>query len=295
MSGTTLRTRDLTHLHVVITRFNVGLDATTSSGEAWLRNRLDLFERFTLPSMASQTVPCDAWLIFCDDGAGSPDWFLKEFEQLLGSAGSVAKIVLEPTFDWSHIAPHVKDLLPEECILLTTRIDNDDAIARDYFESIRAAVRGRREFINFSVGVQYADGRVYRRPDPYNPFITLVESIDSAAMPDTVWKVRHDRAFDLADVRQVRAAPMWLANIHGGNLAQEVMGLRWPATKVLTRFDIASQPTSQKLASTLRDAVHSWTRIIARTLSSPARWRRVLALALGRRQSRVSDANSTRV
>ena len=43
--------------HVILTRFNVRLTADAQLPcETWLRHRIELFERFTAPSIAAQSV-----------------------------------------------------------------------------------------------------------------------------------------------------------------------------------------------------------------------------------------------
>ena len=60
--------------------------------------------------------------------------------------------------------------------LVTTRLDCDDAIARDYLGRIRAEAADLDSgFINFKHGLQLAGIRLYRRSDPSNAFISRVE------------------------------------------------------------------------------------------------------------------------
>ena len=61
-------------------------------------------------------------------------------------------------------------------ILITSRLDNDDAIARDFVEMVQNCFTKQEvEFINFTYGAQYSDGRMFARLDPSNAFISLIE------------------------------------------------------------------------------------------------------------------------
>lgn len=55
--------------HVFVTRFNLptpGPESLVRAQEGWLRNRWELFCRYTVPSMRAQTS-CDYdWLIYFD-------------------------------------------------------------------------------------------------------------------------------------------------------------------------------------------------------------------------------------
>ena len=68
--------------HLLLTRFNVrmGLADALVLDESWLDHRLDLFRRFTVPTVAAQTEPNFRWLLFLD--RDTPAAFLARLEQL---------------------------------------------------------------------------------------------------------------------------------------------------------------------------------------------------------------------
>lgn len=251
----------------VLTRFNIHHDATTDEGEAWLRARVDLFERFTLPSMRAQTSPPDRWLVYCHSLAGSPEWFR---ERTATWDIPWLEPVWLPTLDQAELTETVFGRLPPEGAehVITARLDNDDAVARDFCQQIRAAARREREFINFPSGAQYADGKVYRRADPLSPFLAFVEP----AKPDlsTVFITRHDRASDVAPVRQIATHPMWMAVIHGGNLVQQVSGVRVSPGPVLQHFGL-NVPVRDGRVGLAADFMATAARIGLKALSSPSR------------------------
>lgn len=250
----------------VLTRFNIHHDATTAEGDAWLRARVDLFERFTLPSMRAQTAPPDRWLIYCHSLAGSPAWFRER-----AATWDIPWLepVWLPTLDQAELTATVFERLPEGAEqVITTRLDNDDAVARDFCQQIRAAAGAEREFINFPSGAQYADGKLYRRADPSSPFLSFVEPAGPGLA--TVYIVGHDRASEAAPVRQVATHPMWMAVIHGRNLVQQVSGVRVPPGSVLQHFalDVPVRAGGVGLAA---DIAVTAGRIGLKSLSSPSR------------------------
>lgn len=218
--------------HVLVTRFNspIGDDHPPAS-EEWLRERVELFRKYGLPSVRSQTVPPDRWLILCHEE--SPSWFIDELEHLVEGIG-------EPV--WLRRGPS-GPLLSELCsparspYLITTRMDNDDCVARDFIESIQGQFcEQRMEAINFTSGLQLHEGKVYAKLDPSNAFISLIERVEDRS-PSTVFMDTHDQIGSHAFVRQVKTHPMWIQVVHGSNIANTVRGIRTDGHSVRQYFD----------------------------------------------------------
>jgi hypothetical protein len=112
--------------------------------------------------------------------------------------------------------------------LLTSRLDNDDAIHPRFFEVIRRhAVEGRREFLNVPRGLIVAGGKCYRKSITANPFLAFSES---SSNPRTVWAEQHGLLGSIAPVRQLALRDGWIQIVHGGNLSNTIRGLRVPAS-----------------------------------------------------------------
>lgn len=236
-----------------MTRFNVRVEegAFEPPPESWLRKRIEHFERFTAASMAAQTVQPDAWLLFCD--ASSPDWLVARLEQ-------VARVQLvEGAFGPDVAAGAVAG---EDLPLITTRLDNDDAVARDYVEAIQREAPADG-FVNFVHGVQLVDRRLYQRSDPSNAFISRAERSSA----ETVFALPHRSIVERHPVRQVKSEPMWLQLIHGGNVANAARGIRTSAA-TLERFAVQAEATDEGMRL---DRVVSAARLGARVARRPHR------------------------
>jgi len=207
--------------HFVLTRFNVALADRTAPSEAWLRSRLDLFSRTMLPAMAAQTEKGFVWLVLCD--ARSPAWFVQEITDRLGSTGT--PVWLKEQFSPELMSSEVS-LRAARPYLITTRVDNDDSVARDFIEQIQNHfVSQNMEFLNFTHGAQYQDGWVYYRSDPANAFCSLIERNSGQAVK-TVFVDWHNRIGQHGPIRQINTVPMWLQVVHGENLQNSVHGVR---------------------------------------------------------------------
>jgi hypothetical protein len=219
--------QDFTHL--VLTRFNTAVAyAPTAKGleTDWLTARLALFERYCLPSVAAQQGADFRWLIFFD--AASPAWFktkISSFEPLVTPIyveGEASDAILRRLI--------VQTGLVTSSHLLTTRLDNDDAIAKDHLGRVQRAFCGQdREFIRFPWGLQSFRGHLYQVYWPANPFLSLVEKVESGNRFDTVMCVRHDRIAGSGPIKQILCSPQWLQTLHESNLGNVLRG--WPRFK----------------------------------------------------------------
>ena len=219
--------------HFVLTRFNVrSFYHTAEPTDEWLHGRLGLFRKFCLPCLANQTNRNFIWLVFVD--SLSPKWFLTEMLKL--GEGIFEMVVVVGAFTPATISTEVS-LRTDTNYVLTTRLDNDDAVADDFIETIQRFFDGQVfEFLNLVNGAQYTPGKAYLRPYTKNPFLTLVENITTNP-PSTVFVEHHYRVDEKGPVRNIRTShPMWLQIIHGGNVLNEVVGLRVPGKWLATHF-----------------------------------------------------------
>ncbi|MBO1739142.1 glycosyltransferase [Leifsonia sp. TF02-11] len=253
--------------HVILTRFNVRMEMYPHAAtDEWLQERLALFRRYCLPCVRAQTVRDFRWLLFFD--AGSPDWFRAEVEAL-GDA-RFQPVWVDGFFDVDVVKEALRPALTASH-LITTRLDNDDAIADDFVERVQAEYEGQRmEFVNLVDGSQLADGKVYLRPYPRNPFVSLIEEVGSER-PTTVFASRHFAIDTVAPVRNVKTPhPMWLQVIHDDNTLNERVGLRARRARVQPYFssELGLRPGDPQY---LRDRIRDGGRIVMRLLRKPSR------------------------
>lgn len=215
--------------HVVLTRFNVRrgqqIDPRALS-DIWLDARMRLFLDITVPSLAAQIRRPDQWLVFFDDN--TPDKIRTLFEALRAKHLSLTNILraeycTELTTD--ECARRIVSLAPEGTDwLLTTRLDNDDALHPHFIETVNRLCRpGVREFINPTRGLIVAGPRLYRKRDFSSPFISCSEPLSDCR---TVWVDQHQRLARHGLVRQFGLRDAWIQVVHGGNLANQVRGVR---------------------------------------------------------------------
>jgi hypothetical protein len=212
--------------HLILTRFNTAVGFAPSArglDQDWLKARLLLFERYCLPSIAVQRGASFTWLVFCD--AASPEWF----KHKMASFGTlVSTVYIEgPATDeviaWTVAATG----LVSNPYLITTRLDNDDALGKDHLKLIQRAFQWQeREFLLFPFGLQSYRGQLYNVYWKSNPFLSLIERVQEDGTFTTVMCVEHNRVRMAGKVRSIIYAPQWLQVIHGSNLLNTLRG--WP-------------------------------------------------------------------
>jgi len=237
--------------HVLLTRFNVrGFLRSAPVEDSWMEHRCRLFERFCLPSVQSQTAPCSAWLVLFDQATPGrwrsriEEWTRRAPGLVAHFVGSFAQINLPALVD------EVTDSRKE--LLVTTRLDNDDALARDFLGRVQSALRNlaasrelrERCFINLDRGYVLCERRLYRSHQPSNPFLSLVERRQQAAGSSTgirtVWCTEHKQAHEVAPIHHVQGSPAWLQVLHERNATNRLyVTRREPLGALRQRFGLA--------------------------------------------------------
>lgn len=228
--------------HFLLTRFNVRLKERAS--DDWLRHRLAYFESMCMPSVLGQTSDNFRWLVFFD--ADRDEWFEERVNAL--AAGAFEPIWVDGSLTPETTVRAVADRSSAEWVI-TTRLDNDDAIAQDFIDEIQERFEGlTTHFINFTSGLQLSDeGELYFRSDPSNAFISLVEKRAEMLGVYVDW---HDRVSKYAPVHQVSVHPMWVQMVHGRNIGNAIRGIRADSRVLGEYFTVqlkASPLTTQEL------------------------------------------------
>lgn len=173
--------------HYILTRFNLRLwtkdkHRNNTRTKEWLKNRFELFELFCLPSIMNQTNQNFKWIVLFD--INTPDEYkdkIREYE----------KICLHfcPCFveaNKSRYFVHVfkeeiaKRIKKETSQLITTYLDNDDALHQNYIEGVQKIEVERPTFVSYVYGIQYYTELNIATRVPYtnNHFISLIEPLN---------------------------------------------------------------------------------------------------------------------
>ncbi|PVX29553.1 glycosyltransferase [Sphingomonas pokkalii] len=236
-------------LHVILTRFNIaspGREVAIRNSPGWLDRRFGLFEQFCLPSIAGQTERNFHWLIYFDKDTPA------EFKERIERDRQIFNFtpLYVAMFDKARIAEDVRALAaPGETLIVTTRLDNDDALSADFVARVQAAAPGAtaQTVLNFTHGIAMRKGRLYTASDHSNPFTSLVER--DLAKVETIWAKSHHELGDKWKIVQVPSPPLWLQVVHGENVTNRIKGKLVADTDVIDSFKIRSDVAAERVGA----------------------------------------------
>lgn len=211
--------------HFIITRFNLPhINYKTDKNKVkvltdeWLRFRLDLFKKYCFPSIANQTNQDFVWLAYFD--SKSPQYLLDEikyFSRVLPS--------FKPFFcdEIEEVKPalliDIRSYLKSETThIITTEIDNDDAINRNFVQLVQS------KFKPSPLSCIDTINGVCMSIDPFfilskyqlrgTPFISVIEEVTNFR---TLIVRNHSHWVD-TDFIEIHDENMWLQVIHSKNI-----------------------------------------------------------------------------
>ena len=216
--------------HFIATRFNLKADTwkTAKDGspirtEKWLEERFVLFEKYCFPSVINQKSQRFYWLIFFD--SDTPDIFRNRIEKMTSKYDHFKPLYVDGT---KSLRPALKQFISENLnetddFIITSRLDNDDAIHQDFVSTIQnLAIKKHETVIDLRKGYQINlsnDIYEYRNFDnQFNPFISLVESADKF---DTVASRFHKDWSKSNSIIIYENAPLWIEIIHKKNIVNQ--------------------------------------------------------------------------
>jgi hypothetical protein len=248
-------TMKTTYKHYILTRFNAGLYSNPISVpprlknlDDWLKHRLILFEKFTLPSMMNQSCQNFSWMLLVDKL--TPEKFIYRIEnfgysniRICYTSTDIYSPTISNTQMWG-----IDTYEHSNLNIITTRIDNDDAFHVDFVKEIQRKyaklVNESKPFIiSFPLGyvidlkVNQIISYGYRR----NNCLSLVASCNKKNFM-SVFCCSPPGLFSKYKTFFVhKSEPYWLIIIHSQNLGTQ---------KLLQRFTKPRQKISNSILST---------------------------------------------
>lgn len=198
--------------HLILTRLAIG-----SPKEDWLKYRIRLFEKYCAPSLANQTCKDFTWLLAVRPD--TPAWFIKRAMKVSPAARLVFIESKSMKVAWADNLPH--ELL--DPVLLTTRIDSDDAFHKDFVKEVQHAARQQKHSCALDAPLGYSlDQNVFEcflYQSHLNHFITLLEYGTSR----TVFCTMHSSLGNEFPVVQFcKDKPLWLEGVNGKNISNRL-------------------------------------------------------------------------
>ena len=212
--------------HLIETRFSVSMGrASAFHSRAWLEERIDLLRRFCLPSVAGQTCDEFTWLVLCDESTDA-----EALAELRGHAHDLPPMLIVSVGSDRTRQAAVQSAVEEDVdVLITTRLDSDDALAKQYVEAVHAYAglfhcsAHPRLLVNFPRGyrLDVRTDKLYHGHMPNSPFHSLLER-PRQAPPETVLASGHAGLHRRFFTHQDESIAAWLIAVHGGNVVNRI-------------------------------------------------------------------------
>lgn len=233
--------------HFLITRFNLKKsewikDKYSNSvlNETWLEERINLFLAYCLPSVVGQTNRKFKWLIFFEESSR------EKVEEVLIRISEYTFIdaVFVNGYEQfqSNLPFYVEQYLNKiPSAIITSRLDNDDALGRNYIEKVQdyALTTNEDTVLYFPNGLVLDVFNEYKLAEifyPNNQFLTLIEEYKPESLKTVYFKEHNNWKSD----HLVLAFPdknLWLQIVHSSNMLNKFSGnLVFPAR--LNNFSI---------------------------------------------------------
>lgn len=224
--------------HVILTRFNLatpGRESELRNQPGWLTQRFALFEEVCLPSMAAQSSRAFHWIVYFDEH--TPESFLKRIDTLRQTVPFIPYFTgLFPSAGWVR---SLEEVIPTRSpLLLSTRLDNDDALARDYVARIQAEAAqyagSLPVSLNFYNGFIRTENALYAIRHSRNAFFSRLCRWEPGMVVAN--GIQHMDLERYGPVIQIEGPGAWLQVVHGQNVSNKVRGWRIPLSKGRDRF-----------------------------------------------------------
>lgn len=213
--------------HVIMTRFNLatpGNESALRNEVGWLEERFELFETVCLPSVAQQTNQNFTWIIYFD--TDTPVQFRKRIAQLQEKFAFNAYFTeLFPASGWS--TSLIELVAPKTDYVLTTRLDNDDALTVDFVDRLHTAVAQNDSVIgayNFTSGFVVANDRLYCLSHPRNAFFSWLDR--NGETIKTAPSIQHMQLHKHGHIHQISGEGTWIQMVHTRNVSNKIRGWR---------------------------------------------------------------------
>lgn len=220
--------------HFILTRFNILIWNKDKEGRKvrtikWLKHRITLFENYCLPSIKNQTCKNFEWIVLFD--STTPEIYKNRIVDYQKLCPQLIPVFVTPEEGryFSHIFRNeiVKHLNSKGGRVLTTYLDNDDALNKHFVEDLqrRALSVSEGTFINYNDGYQYYSekGFLMLIHYPTNHFVSVVEKGDATTVKGIFGYGSHAYIHQIKDVniKHVKGIPMWCEVVHEKNMIND--------------------------------------------------------------------------
>lgn len=225
--------------HFLITNFNIPFSVYSQwKQKNWLKHRFKIFDKYCYPSVRGQINQNFKWIVVFD--TNTPDIFRRrinhyaEWENFIPAYISINEGInpyrQSDKFVRETISRYLTDVNE---YLITTNIDNDDAISKNFISVVQNYFNQQKFlFLNFTNGYiwNYRTYEIYLAEISSGFFVTLIEKAHN--FKSIRCGVSHPDFNKIGPILEIATKPVWLAGIHGKNESNTIFGKQLPPKKL---------------------------------------------------------------
>jgi len=240
--------------HFFLTKFNVRSFPELRPGcePAWLERRFNLFDQYCFPSVFNQSNQNFKWLVFFD--IDTPEPFKQKIADYAKKWANFVPVYLDCPLPYGKFPDQVRTVvrqyIPSDSeYLITTWLDNDDAIHKDYVQFIQANFEPKDgETLNFFFGYQLAEGKLYFDFELANHFISLIEKYNPESFNTCLCRPHKELYEVCKSAKKIFCKPLWIEVVHGSNYMNVYRrGFRIPLGNILADYSLkVEEPQDQE-------------------------------------------------
>lgn len=244
--------------HFLITRFNLRnpeWDVTKNNEklltDEWMNERMWFFENFCFPSVVNQSCQDFEWLLYFD--STTSDLIKNRVASLISKHPFIKVFFINgmPAFA-SEVKNYIIANTSQYHYLITSRIDNDDAIHREFIGEIQNQFK-EQDFLVLDVIKGYSlqikpTVMLGKKEHIFNPFLSLIEVNND---PKTIWHFDHNHWKKETRVRQITHKRLWIAVIHEKNKINNFNGYDLVKWEDLSKDFVLSTEANQLILKEL--------------------------------------------
>lgn len=202
--------------HALITQFAVRypeghVRRKWEQRKGWIDYRIDLFDKYCLPSVQAQTFKEFDWWLLIDHTIPGLENRHIEYLRQHANITWVKEYTEQGTVNEGEL---LSEVYKNEWVC-STRLDSDDIIRNDFMQILHENVSEEEAWITFKYGYMMRDGEVAPRQYTRNPFVSYVEY---ASPFRSVYSVGHKQVHIQDAPLKIIDTPGWIQVDHSDNI-----------------------------------------------------------------------------
>ena len=214
--------------------------------DGWMTHRFDLFENYCFPSVKAQSNQSFKWIVLFN--SDTDEKWRNKISELESQYDLFQPLFIDGVANMlSDLKSFISGQLSEDKYVVTTRMDNDDLIHKDFIDAIQTLAKPVDKLVvdlRRGYQVNFLNGEVKSYYAKFNPFISVVEHVKTM---ETVFARIHGDWRTETNLRVGKSDAYWVQVVHDRNkYIYDKEGLFYASNPKLSEFQMDFQVNNPK-------------------------------------------------